>query len=185
MDASLNERNEIPFIWTDFRVQDYKRQLEQGIRFRLKDDKDFCVRNIGKNDIDTISRIEKSVFSDPWTEMIIKTYLEDDYYFLAFLGQISNEVVSYSFCRMILDELHIDNLAVRKEYRRLGLGTIMVWMLLKVAKIRDVNRAYLEVRISNGSAISLYEKFGFRKVGVRPRYYADNNEDAFLMTKEL
>lgn len=156
-----------------------------GIRFYMNDDAVFHVRNIVKDDIKKISDIEQAIFSDPWTEPIFKAYLEDNFYFLALAGVFKGELVAYSFCRLILDELHLDNIAVENQFRRRGLGNIMVWILLKIASLQEIKYVHLEVRKSNRAAISLYEKYGFKKVGIRPQYYADNNEDALLMTKQL
>lgn len=185
MDEALNNPNKTPFHSTDFNEHHYKNQLRTGIRFFLNDDTVFYVRNIIKNDVKKISLIEEAIFSDPWNEPIFKAYLEDNFYFLALAGMCNGEIAAYSFCRIILDELHLDNIAVENSYRRRGLGNIMIWILLKIASVHEIKYMHLEVRKSNIAAISLYEKYGFKKVGIRPHYYSDNNEDALLMTKEL
>ncbi|MFM7367380.1 MAG: ribosomal protein S18-alanine N-acetyltransferase, partial [Sphaerospermopsis kisseleviana] len=72
-------------------------------------------------------------------------------------------------------------LAVHPEYQGQGLGQALLYALLKTASDRGLERATLEVRVSNEKAISLYEKFGFKTAGKRPRYYQDNNEDALIL----
>jgi len=81
----------------------------------------------------------------------------------------------------ILEEAHITIVAVDPAHRRGGLGQAMVWVLLNSAHRRGLERATLEVRVSNESAIALYSKFGFQIAGQRKRYYQDNGEDALIL----
>lgn len=81
----------------------------------------------------------------------------------------------------ILDEAHITILAVHPDYRGLGLGQALLYGLLQAAKRRGLERATLEVRASNSSALSLYHKFGFKLAGQRRRYYKDTGEDALIL----
>ena len=80
------------------------------------------------------------------------------------------------------DEAHISTLAVRAEYRRQGLGEVMLVVLLEEARRLDALRVTLEVRVSNVAAQSLYAKYGFEQVGRRKAYYNDNREDALILT---
>lgn len=81
----------------------------------------------------------------------------------------------------ILDEAHITLLAVHPNYQGRGLGQALLWGLMQAARDRTLERATLEVRASNRSAISLYSKFGFQLAGRRRRYYKDTNEDALIL----
>ena len=81
----------------------------------------------------------------------------------------------------ILDEAHITLLAVHPQYQRQGLGQAMLLALLVAASDRGLERATLEVRASNHSALSLYQKFGFKLAGRRRRYYKDTNEDGLIL----
>ncbi len=81
----------------------------------------------------------------------------------------------------IVDEAHITLIGIHPNYRRRGLGAAMVFALLRSAWQRGMARATLEVRASNGAALSLYEKFGFQIAGRRRRYYADTGEDALIL----
>lgn len=82
---------------------------------------------------------------------------------------------------MILDEAHITLLAVHPDYQRQGLGQALFLALLQFASDRGMERATLEVRASNESALSLYHKFGFKTAGRRRHYYKDTNEDALIL----
>jgi [ribosomal protein S18]-alanine N-acetyltransferase len=81
----------------------------------------------------------------------------------------------------ILEEAHITILAVDPQFQGQGLGQAMLFYLLKTACDRGLERATLEVRISNVEAIALYTKFGFKTAGRRRRYYQDNGEDALIL----
>ncbi|MGB7413386.1 MAG: ribosomal protein S18-alanine N-acetyltransferase [Thermosynechococcaceae cyanobacterium] len=81
----------------------------------------------------------------------------------------------------IEDEAHIILLAVDPDYRRQGLGQILLWRMLAIATQRHLSRATLEVRASNGGAIALYKKFGFQLAGRRVGYYAETGEDALIL----
>ncbi|QZZ20256.1 ribosomal protein S18-alanine N-acetyltransferase [Leptothermofonsia sichuanensis E412] len=81
----------------------------------------------------------------------------------------------------ILEEAHITLLGVIPEYQRQGLGQALFYALLKSACLRGLERATLEVRISNQSALALYQKFGFREAGRRKCYYQDTGEDALVL----
>ena len=79
-------------------------------------------------------------------------------------------------------EAHIVSIAVREDYRRQGVGELLIIGAVEMALRRDAQVLTLEVRVSNGPAIALYEKYGFKQVGMRRRYYSDNGEDAFIMS---
>ena len=82
----------------------------------------------------------------------------------------------------MLDEAHITAIAVRSNYRRSGIGEGLLISTIELARQLNANIVTLEVRASNMVAQALYQKYGFRVVGSRPRYYSDNGEDAVLMS---
>jgi ribosomal-protein-alanine N-acetyltransferase len=83
---------------------------------------------------------------------------------------------------LMVGEAHIVTVAVREEYRRMGIGERLLIAAIDQAAEYDQESVTLEVRASNEGAQLLYEKYGFQRVGLRKRYYTDNNEDAVLMT---
>jgi len=85
---------------------------------------------------------------------------------------------------IMVDEAHITTLAIRNAYRRQGIGERLLIQIIEMAAQLKANVVTLEVRVSNKQAQALYEKYGFRKVGVRRAYYTDNGEDAVLMTTD-
>jgi ribosomal-protein-alanine N-acetyltransferase len=93
-----------------------------------------------------------------------------------------NDVLGYAGLWFIVDEAHLTSIAVREEQRRRGIGERLLKACLELALERQATMMTLEVRASNRAAQALYEKYGFKTVGVRRGYYSDNHEDAYLMT---
>jgi ribosomal-protein-alanine N-acetyltransferase len=86
---------------------------------------------------------------------------------------------------LFADELHVNNVAVRPEFRGQGLGCILLQTTLDQARQRDAKIAQLEVRASNNAAQKLYQRCGFEVVGRRKNYYRQPTEDALLMNLNL
>jgi ribosomal-protein-alanine N-acetyltransferase len=102
----------------------------------------------------------------------------------AFRGDNDSEVVGYGGFWMLYDEAHISTLAVGLEWRRRGIGELLLLTMLERAVDLQAEVTTLEVRTSNILAQNLYHKYRFQMVGLRRRYYSNNNEDAFIMTVE-
>jgi [ribosomal protein S18]-alanine N-acetyltransferase len=93
---------------------------------------------------------------------------------------LSSPLVGIGCLWSILEEAHITVLAIHPDYWHQGFGQSLLYGLLTCAQARGLEWATLEVRRSNQRALSLYQKFGFREVGCRKRYYKDTNEDALI-----
>lgn len=85
---------------------------------------------------------------------------------------------------LMVDEAHIVTIAVPESHRRRGIGELLLIAAIELANVNNCPTVTLEYRMSNQAAQMLYEKYGFRRVGVRRRYYSDNQEDAVIMTTE-
>jgi ribosomal-protein-alanine N-acetyltransferase len=83
---------------------------------------------------------------------------------------------------LLPDDAHIVTVAVRESYRRRGIGELLVITAIELAQENQHPRVSLECRVSNSPALALYEKYGFQQVGLRPRYYSDNHEDAYVLS---
>jgi ribosomal-protein-alanine N-acetyltransferase len=92
------------------------------------------------------------------------------------------EVVGFLGLWLNVGEAHIVTVAVRATHRRRGIGELLVMSAIDMAIKSEQEVVTLECRVSNTAAQALYLKYGFRKVGVRPKYYTENNEDALIMT---
>lgn len=129
-------------------------------------------------DIPALLAIETSVFPAPWSEGMFQDELAAPG--RRYLAAVDDGgIVAYGGIMILDGDAHIMNLAVRPDRQRSGLGTRMLLALVDEALALGVSHLTLELRISNRAALSLYERFGFTPVGVRPRYYGD--EDALVM----
>jgi ribosomal-protein-alanine N-acetyltransferase len=135
--------------------------------------------------IDTVLAIEDASFTSPWTREMYLSELENrnvSYCFLASPGD--GPAVGFCSFWRVLDELHINNLAVLPEYRRQGIATELLTFVLKEGARLGAGRATLEVRRSNTPALMLYERFGFTVSGLRRDYYTNPPEDALILWKD-
>lgn len=133
-----------------------------------------------------ILEIERRAYEFPWTEGIFRDCLRVGY--SAWLvTQAGGEILAYAVMSMAVGEAHILNLCVEPAHHHQGLGRFLLTHLTRLARSAGMEILLLEVRKSNVAAFSLYEKAGFRKLGVRKGYYpaADGREDALLLGKNL
>jgi ribosomal-protein-alanine N-acetyltransferase len=100
-------------------------------------------------------------------------------------GEIGREpIVGFVGVWLTPDEAHIVTIAVRETHRGRGIGELLLIAAVTLATLNEREVVTLEVRASNQAAQALYEKYGFKEVGIRHRYYSDNHEDAVIMTTE-
>lgn len=143
----------------------------------------LTIRPLAATDIDRVCQIEEAVFSMPWSRESFEGELEDDGTAFSWVAEQGGELVAYFVAWLIEDELHIGNIAVAPSSRRRGIAGRLLTYCLARAVERGVSLATLEVRVSNASAIALYEGHGFQPVAVRRGYYSDNGEDAIVMLR--
>ena len=91
-------------------------------------------------------------------------------------------VVGFVGVWLLIDEAHIVTIAVRDGHRRRGVGELLLIAAIETARLAGLEVVTLECRVSNAGALRLYEKYGFRRVDIRPRYYSDDNEDAYVLS---
>lgn len=129
-----------------------------------------------------VLRIEREVFMPGWSEEAFRNDLRNPATLYLVL-KVNGKVVAYAGMWLIIDEAHITNVAVQPGYRGRHFAKRLIHRLLSFARERGCVKALLEVRVSNTPAQKLYEKFGFRPITIRPRYY-DDGEDALIMWLE-
>jgi ribosomal-protein-alanine N-acetyltransferase len=135
-------------------------------------------------DLEEVQRIELASFSTPWPSNAYRSELETNRLASYLVARIEDRIVGYGGMWLMVDEAHITTFAIHPGWRRQRIGERLLLAFLDLARDRHAREATLEVRLSNLPARRLYEKYGFRPVGLRPRYYTDNNEDALIMTTE-
>ena len=166
----------------------------------------FVVEPMRLRDIKEVMEIEHVSFPSPWSARAYRyELLENDlsHYFVVRQRQMERPessllarvrrslgvgmrppILGHSGFWPMVGEAHISTIAVQSEQRRRGIGELLLVAILDRATELEANMATLEVRVSNVAAQSLYRKYGFRQVGLRPRYYRDSDEDALIMSTE-
>lgn len=133
------------------------------------------------SDLDDVLDIERESFTLPWSKWMFERELEEKDRSHFFVFKNGSEVLGYIGFWIVFDEVHIITIAVRKDSRHRGIGTILMASALVAAYKMGAQRATLEVRITNTNAQKMYEKFGFEIVSVRRKFYTDTGEDAYVM----
>jgi ribosomal-protein-alanine N-acetyltransferase len=137
-----------------------------------------------EEDLEEILAIEQASYRTPWSRRAFESEIRASHANPLVLGQSDPPfVIGYVCSWRTLDECHILNVAVHPSFRRMGLAAQMIDHLLDTCQRDGVLHYFLEVRVSNEGAISLYKKYGFKVCGVRRRYYADTGEDALIMQR--
>ncbi len=135
------------------------------------------------DDLEEIQSIERSSFKYPYSTFYMKNLLK--YADIYYVAEMDNKIVGYIIARKEAYNMgHIISIAVHPDYRKMGIGEKMLQKVEKELKEMGCYRVYLEVRISNQPAISLYKKLGYLTFKVIHNYYADG-EDAYMMIKSL
>ncbi len=143
------------------------------------------LRRLTLADLVEIEPIERDAYPTPWSRSMFAGELsKPTSVALGAFEADTGRLVGYLIVSRYVDAWHIMNVAVCSSCRRRGIATQLLDELF-VLTAGDARRGYtLEVRVSNGVAIALYEKHGFRATGVRRGYYTDNREDALIMWKD-
>ncbi len=139
------------------------------------------------DDLQQVHEIDVLSFSLPWTERSFRFELTGNPSSRVWVAELPGQngrpvLAGMIVVWLILDEAHIGTFAVHPDQRRKGVGRRLLAESLLGAQAEGAKTALLEVRRGNLGAQALYHRFGFEVVGVRPRYYRDNNEDALLLT---
>jgi [ribosomal protein S18]-alanine N-acetyltransferase len=143
------------------------------------------IRRLALQDLDAIERIENAVYPTPWSRSMFAGELaKPSSLCVGGFDPDSGRLIAYLIVSRYVDAWHIMNLAVHPGWRRAGVASRLLDELFMLTA-GDERRGYtLEVRMSNTSAIALYERLGFETSGIRRGYYTDNREDALIMWKD-
>lgn len=142
----------------------------------------MTVRRATIEDAKEIFAIEMECFSVPWSLDSIETELLNEDKKLYYVVEDANGIVGYAGAWLVYDEGQITNIAIRPSARRQGFGAKLTCALIEECFKRGMHEIFLEVRISNLSALSLYRQLGFTVKGMRKNYYSEPKEDAYIMS---
>lgn len=141
-----------------------------------------------EGDLVEILEIEKDSFPTPWSPDLFRNEMANSISRML-VGKVAQTqgtaVAGYIVFWRVADEIHLHNLAVRRELRRGGIASRLLSKAIRDSRPEGARWVTLDVRRSNLPAQKLYEKFGFSVRGVRPAYYTDTGEDALIMSADL
>ena len=144
----------------------------------------YTVVPMNYDHVSQVAEIERMCFSDPWSERMLREHLDNQCAAaLVALGE-DGTVLGYAGLLVVLDEGYITNVAVRPAFRRQGIAADLLTVFDRFARGNHLAFLTLEVRASNEPALALYEKLGYRRMGLRKNYYEHPTEDAVIMTRE-
>lgn len=145
----------------------------------------LVVREATPADLDAVDRLERHSFGDPWSRETLSSELVPDPMRRPLVALGGGVICGYLMAWVVVDQLHILNIATGPDVRRAGVGTALLDEAMDRAAREMLREVTLEVRESNTSARAFYRRHGFAEVGRRRGYYADNGEDALIMSRDL
>lgn len=142
---------------------------------------ELVIRKGNIDDVDGLENIEQECFATPWSRESLEHDIAENKMATYIVADLEGDLIGYIGVWNIMEEGHINNVAVLPRYRRMHVGTLLLNTLIDATEAAGITSHTLEVRESNTAAQALYKKFGFIESGKRPGYYEDNGEDAIIM----
>lgn len=139
------------------------------------------IRRMTLSDVPQVHQLEMDTFATPWSYQSFVDEMQTNKSARYMVAEKDGQILAFAGAWLIFEEGHITNIAVSKEARGQGIGTAITKELMQYAANLGVQYLTLEVRKSNLVAQKMYRALGFIQLGVRKRYYEDNNEDALLL----
>lgn len=137
--------------------------------------KDIDIEEMSLNDLEKIKDILISDFDDFWNFNILKEELESPNSKYIIVKTNDDEIIGFAGIKILVDNADIMNIVVKKSWRNQGVGNLLLNNLISICKDLNLLSLSLEVNEDNLPAIHLYEKVGFKQVGLRKNYYQDKN----------
>ena len=134
-------------------------------------------------DLPQLLEIQNECFIHPWKEKDILYELKENPVNFMYVIEEGNLILGFIDFWITFDSATIAQIAIRKQYQRRGYSSILMQEMIDDCYAKKVLNITLEVRISNTKAISLYKKFNFKEIVIKPHYY-DNGEDALYMVRK-
>ena len=142
-------------------------------------------RLAGEQDLEGVLEVEAESFTNPWTREMYAWELQNRSVCHIYVVRMPDQPVA-GFCAfwLVFDEIHINNVALRPQYRARGIGTALLQHVLAEGRQLGARRATLEVRASNEAARRLYQRLGFYVAATRRNYYTNPVEDAIILWRD-
>jgi len=140
----------------------------------------FTLEHVGE-----VHCLEELCFPTPWSEGLLRQEAESRQHAWNMVVKVDGALKAFFFNWIVLDEMHLLNIAVSPELQGKGLGGRLLDWLVETAAESGYHSISLEVRASNRQAFALYDSRGFERLFIRRSYYSDNGEDAIIMLRKL
>lgn len=140
------------------------------------------IRTVSESDLPAMLALEQRAYPYPWTEDVFRTCFKAAYSGLSL--RLGERLIGYAWLSVAAGEAHVLNLTVDPDWRNQGHGWRLLRRLMDLARWHRVETVFLEVRVGNASALTLYRRYGFEEIGRRKGYYpaaGGGREDALVM----
>jgi [ribosomal protein S18]-alanine N-acetyltransferase len=146
----------------------------------------FSIEAMRASDLDAVMEIERVSFRSPWSRQVFLEELTREWAHVDIVRDVATrKIVAFANYWLVADEVHVLNLATHPQARRGGHASRLMAHMVDFARRELCRYVTLEVRRSNAAALRLYRRFAFKAIGVRPNYYAEDQEDAIVMLLDL
>lgn len=132
-------------------------------------------------DLRSVLAIERAVFPRPWSHRLFADELAQRASRLYRTAWVGRKVAGFGGVMFVDDDAHVNTIAVDPAWHGRGIGTAVLADLVAGSLARGARQLSLEVRVGNEPALALYRRFGMAPVGLRPNYYPETGDDAFVM----
>lgn len=146
---------------------------------------EWTIRLAERRDVPELLVIEEAQFPEPWSRAMLVDEITNTETRRYTVAVEEKRIVGYLGVMFVLDELHVNTLGTLPGEEGRGIATSLIEEAWDVARERGIQRATLEVAVSNVRAQALYARFGFLPVGVRKNYYEKVREDALILWADL
>ncbi len=143
------------------------------------------IRPMLADDVDAVIQVEHSAYTHPWSEGVLRDCLRVGY--SCWVCELGDVVVGHTVMSVAIGEAHLLNICIGPAWQGRGLGRRLLGRMLRIARERDADTMFLEVRASNACARALYESEGFGEIGRRRDYYPaiGGREDAIVYARAI
>lgn len=152
--------------------------MQHGLKISTEE---ILLRPMAEKDVLQVTALEQECFSDAWSEKLVADLLGSSFDEAWVLERQDGEITGYINIRFLAGEGELMRIAVKREYRGLGLSRKLMDRMMQSAREQEAAELTLEVRAGNAPAIGLYQSYGFVTEAVRKGYYHNPTEDALIM----
>ena len=136
---------------------------------------DYTIAEMKMQDLQEIKNYLDTEYDNFWSYQTLESEINSESSIYIIIKNNQNLILGFTGIKVILDEAELMNIVVKKDFRNCGIGSILLKNIIKKARELELKKIYLEVNDTNLPAINLYKKFNFKQIGIRKKYYCNNN----------